>query len=292
MTSKKQVLKKKTKNSPSKIKEPVLTLRSYGFDKKHLKQVAKDEEFEVTNPSELPIGRKHRRNVNKELLTIKRVHTDNKRSINQFKKDIINHDASQMQEYLDILLPTFYKLSTSIANVEEAVLRVEQNRMNQVNSIIGLYSDTLARAKNEKQCEKVVKLMNDDLDKVSNNSDVRLWPKAFQDLEHAHVYNIRQEVDNIKLSAALKIKSIKNGTAIKPDLQAEAYNEGTNVIVEDTDTTIDTELIDGLSRIGGHTGWKVSIGFNGVSIYQDPSSTLSLRAAMKEAINDHKKSTI
>lgn len=291
MTSKKQVSSKK-KISPSKVKEPILTLRSYGFDKKHLKQVAKDEDFEVTNPSELYQGRKHKRTVNKELLVIKRVHTDNKRSINQFKKDIINHDADQMQEYLNIIMPTFNKLSTSIANVEEAVLRAEQGRIKQVNSIIDLYSDTLLRAKNEKQCEKVVKLMDDDLNIVSNNSDVKLWPKAFQDLEHGHVYNIRQEVDNIKLRAALKIKSIKNGAAVKPDLQAEAYNEGTNVIVEDTDTTADTELIDGLSRIGGHTGWKVNIGFNGVSIYQDPSSTLSLRAAMKEAINDHKKSTI
>ena len=288
MTSTKKVSSKK-KISLSKTKEPVLTLRSYGFDKKQLKKVAKDEDFEVTKPSELTDGRRHKRNVNKELLSIKRVHTDNKRSINQFKKDIINHDAVNMQEYLDILLPTFHKLSTSIVNVEEALVREEQKKQQAVASILDNYKYSLGEATTEKQCEKVAKLMNDDISKVDAEHDDKLWPSAFQNLAWQHIHKIKEGVDDLTLDTALKIKQIKsgklpatNGVKTKPE----------DKILIGGDSSKDTELIDELEKIGGHAGWTVSIGFNGISIYQDSSSNLSLRAAISAAIKEHKQNTI
>ena len=80
--------KSKKSNSPSKVNEPVLQLRSYtGFDKNDLKNIAQQNTCTINSISDLKSARKCRTAVNKEMIKIKKVHTDNKRSINQFKKD-------------------------------------------------------------------------------------------------------------------------------------------------------------------------------------------------------------
>jgi len=47
-----------------------------------------------------------------------------------------------------------------------------------------------------------------------------------------------------------------------------------------------------IEDIGGNKGWTANIGTSGISMYQNPSSTDSLRTAMEKAIDNHKNTTI
>jgi len=164
------------KTSRSKIKEPVLHLKTYHFDKKAFKKLAKDSDVDITKESELTTGRKCRAGVNKHLTSVKRIHSENKSLIMQFKKELVDHDLTSMNEYLDLLLPTWTKLDTGIKNVELQIATVLQQKSRAATNILDKFNDTISKATTKTELKIALKDLQAGED-VFDDWDDKTWPK-------------------------------------------------------------------------------------------------------------------
>ncbi len=279
--------KKKTETSPSK-KEAVLQLRSYTFDEKQLKQTVIDNDMAITDKTELKQGRKNRTALNREVLKIKKVHTDNKRAINQFKKDVIDDDLKKCMKWMNLVKPTWEKLDHEIKMVEDQITAETIRKHNVARGIVNQLQEL--KTSTEKQCVAAITKMDEAL-KVYDDYDSSNWPAEFQDAGYDNQVLITENINQLKMDVALKAKKIKAGIAFEP-IESDGSGKADPVLEDKPVGMTDTQLLTQLTTIGGNKGWECSIGFNGVSLFQNPSSTKSLRAAMEEAITNHHASVI
>ena len=281
------------KTSRSKVKEPVLHLKTYHFDKKDLKKLAKDNDVDIKDEADLTTGRKCRAGVNKQLTSIKRIHTENKGLIMQFKKELVNHDLNKANEYIDILAPAWNKLDTSIKNIELQIAVKRQAGIDAKDYILETINNKVSNCSTKDELKVVLKEIKTGKE-VYNDWDTTTWPREYQTAGVDNMNAIQDGLHHAEIEAALKVKKIEAGIDFKNVESNGTTPDEVDINLRDNASCKynDSQLITMIEDIGGSKGWTANIGTSGISIYQNPGSSLSLRTALERAIDDHKNSTI
>ena len=263
------------KPEPSPVK-----LKPYEFDPKVINElIVKAEAADAK--ADIKTAKKIRTQVKKQIADIKKVHTENKTIINDFKGELIEYDFSKFEELTCDLSALYFKIDASIKGIESSAVQRQNDIMLEMSSFQGNISSKILDAKNNNDIQdiqiEISSLVVDDAtfgDQVSNMESIKtkLMIQAGSrgiEINNAGGSISDQSVDPIKFEGAM---------STEPN---QKYN--------------DSELLNAMEIMGiPGKGWVASAGSNGFALYQvdDAKAPKSVRMALQNALEIHKSNSI
>lgn len=280
------------------IKEPKQQLNPYNFDPKDLEKLVNDNkqaneelkaaiDLDITQVDDklIKAAKKARTALKNKLADIKKVHTENKKKILQFKKDSQAYDESKCFQLQDIIIPLFESLDDNIKSIEDYKLQAEQALQRKINDVNNNFNEKLLDAKSPEDVHKVINELN----------QFHVDPAVYG----AETQNVTDMIGQFKIKAATREHEVQqlnglNDVMKKPEVEP-LKNVGDAMDDSPKAKYTDSELINFLQQAGSAKGYKVMISpTTGVSLYQvdDSKAPKSVRVALTEALDEHNANSI
>ena len=232
----------------------------------------------VTNTDEIKEGKKAKTVLNKYIRSIKQIHSANNKDIRQFGRDVLEHEKIVFEGYSNELINLHSRISEEITSEQNKLAEKEAMAIREAQTILTNYGHDISNCSNQGELTNVLNKIDQTISDMSNHPVISLHQSAMQMAETGlKQMKMKSVTDfNKKSSQLSKTKKEDPVIQIKPQ--------------------IDNTLLDQLSEIGFKIsqtyGWTVSVGNQGIGLYTDPSSTLTIEQAIEKSINEFNQNNI
>lgn len=262
------------------LSEPTVKLLAYEFSPEELTKIVQDTN-QIDPEKDLKAAKKARKTLKDKINEVKKVHTANKKLIDQFKKDSIAYDLHKFTVLTDELSKAFEALDGKINSIENAAIQKKQSVIKMMSDIELDISKKILDSKNDED----IQLVQIEISSIAVDQSV------FDD----QTSNMEEIKRKLMIRASNRAIEIKNAGGTIPDANIDPIKMESGISIEPQQKYSDSELINVMEQMGAPgKGWIAMSGSNGFALYQvdDPKAPKSVRMALQIALEQHKNSTI